>query len=230
MQEGLKMVKWGGICLILLALLTVTISIIDISLFAYPLEGDMFIHQAITDAFSHNYGLREVLSLSSFLPLLIIPGSLGIYYHIKHLEKSRVVCAHYFAIVAMFAWLFANMLWPSINWYFSQFRYETPIPSDSLLILSGLNNLFFVYMGEYLRLLCAGVWIFLVSMAALKTSTFPKWLCTLGVVIALIFWIALFFRIFIGNAWVIQYGLNYPLLLSLWMFLVGMVLVFKPNN
>jgi len=230
MQSSAKVIKTGGICLIILALASATVGIIDAIWFSYPLQAELPLHAAIAFTFVGNNGLREMMTIGCLVPLLFIPGSLGIYYYLKSHAKGTMLIAHYFILVAMLCWMLNDMLWPAFNWYIAQYQYQEPVSGMVLLMISGLNALVHVYIGEYLRLTCLGIWLFLVSTIAMRAKKLPDWLCWLGIVFAVILWIAILYRLFVAYPLMIEHGFNYLPLVNFWIFIVGAVLVSHSNK
>lgn len=220
-------IKWGGLSLVAFALLSGTIMLIQAVWFSYPLpyEGAMRYHIPIV--FFQNQSLRMVLTAGCVIPLLMIPGIIGLERYLRDEDNHHcLLIARYFGVIAALTWCLTEMVWPSINWFVSHTQLFNA--SDMLITLvNGINAFFHVYIGEYIRLLTLAVWVLAVSRLAYKNQRLPSWLCVVGMVLAILMMLLLVGRWLFISPYIIEHAIDFTPLINFWIFLVGGIIMMK---
>lgn len=220
-------IKWGGLSLVAFALLTGVLSVIQAVWFSYPLPYEGAMRHQIPLVFFNNEGLRVVLTAGCVLPLLMIPGVIGLERYLRDEDNHHcLLIARYFALVAIIAWSLSEMVWPAINWFVAQteiFNATNPV----IMLVNGINAFFHVYIGEYLRLLSLALWMLAVSHLGYKNNRLPSWLCVIGIILAIVMMLVLLGRWLLVNPHLIENTLNFLPVINFWVFLVGGIIMMK---
>lgn len=223
-------IKWGGLSLVAFALLTGVLGVIQAVWFSYPLPYEGAMRHHIPIVFFNNEGLRVVLTAGCVLPLLMIPGVIGLERYLRDEDNHHcLLIARYFALVAILAWSLSEMVWPAINWFVAQtqlFNASNPV----IMLVNGINAFFHVYVGEYLRLLSLALWMLAVSHLAYKNNRLPSWLCVIGIILAIVMMLVLLGRWLLVDPHLIEHTLNFLPVINFWIFLVGGIVMMKYYN
>lgn len=220
-------IKWGGLSLIVFALLTATLSILQAIWFSYPLPYEGAMRHHIPIVFFQNEALRAVMTLGCVIPLILIPGIIGLERYLRDEDNHHcLLIARYFALIAVIAWCISEMVWPSINWFVSHTKVfdSTDVV---IMLINGINAFFHVYIGEYLRLLCLAIWILAVSRLAYKNRSLPIWLCIIGIILAVIMMLVLVGRWLLFSPYLIEHTIDFLPVVDFWIFLVGGIVMMK---
>lgn len=223
-------IKWGGLSLVVFALLSATLNIIQVVWFSYPLPYEGAMQHHIPIVFFHNEGLRIVLTAGCVIPFIMIPGVIGLERYLRDEDNHHcLLIARYFAIIAVIAWSISEMVWPSINWFVS----HTKLFQESdvvIMLVNGINAFFHVYVGEYVRLLALAVWMLGVSRMAYKNQRLPSWLCIIGIVLAVVMLLLLLGRWLVMDPYVIEHTIDFLPVVNFWIFIVGGVVLMKYHS
>jgi hypothetical protein len=231
MDEQIRSVRTGAICLIIFSLAVIAATIILDYLYLYPSGHGASLHLNL--AILEKPGIREYLAIIAFLPFFLVPGAVGVYSYLQSEAQGTMRTAMYFALLGALAWVIDAMLWPSLNWYLATgytVLAKGKMTNDMLYLIGGLNSYFHVFIGVYLKVFALSFWMWLVSWTGLRHNKLPAWLCYFGIVLAIIAWITLLARILFGDPLIIDYGVNVYPIYDLWIFFLGCFMLAKINK
>lgn len=165
---------------------------------------------------------RAVWVFYAFLPLLLIPGSVGTYAALRDGAPSTMRMALVFAIVAAVSMLLGLARWPSIHWELAR-AYATAAPDAQFAIsavFTGLNSYLGNYIGEFLGELSLSAFFILSGVGLTRSG---RTLAGYGGVAAGTFALIAAFRNVTTAVSLVAEINNY--ILPLWLITLGVILV-----
>jgi Domain of unknown function (DUF4386) len=132
--------------------------------------------------------MRSVWAVYAFLPLLLVPGSVGAYFACPS-SRGRMTVALVATCLGAFAMCLGLIRWPTIHWTLAEaYATATPDTRASLgAVFAGLNLYLGNYIGEFLGEACLGIFFLLTGLSMLVEPKFRRWLGVAGAVFAVLF-------------------------------------------
>lgn len=225
-----KMIRTGAYSLLFMSLLWVGTTVFLNLSYDYPwLLTAEKPDEALGRMLLKGPELRLWLKFYSFVPLLLIPGSVGLFYAFRDTAEGAMRVASQFLFVGMFTMILRLFVWPALNWKFAILYFHVA-PEHRVPILATLYSLNYYLreaIGEYLSMTCFSVWALIISYVLYRDRSMPKWYAYTGFVVGVISFLEIFFRI--GSLEMLPEQLIelIPLMAS-WIFVLSVgVLVYK---
>jgi hypothetical protein len=178
----------GGACLVAGALAFVAVFSYLAANFDYPGILDGSAGEVLPRLRNGGSAMRAVWAIYAFLPLLLIPGSIGAYFACPG-SKGRMTVAIVATCLGAFAMCLGLIRWPTIHWALAEV-YETAAPETRAslgAVFAGLNLYLGNYIGEFLGEICLGVFFLLTGLSMLDEPRFRRWFGIAGAVFAVLF-------------------------------------------
>lgn len=167
--------------------------------------------------------MRAVWAVYAFLPLLLVPGAVGVYLACPA-SRGRMILAVVVASLGALAMCLGLMRWPTIHWAlaetYSQVGGDTKTSLEA--VFNGLNLYLGNYIGEFLGETMLATFFLLSGFSMRAETRFPKWLGWSGVVFGFLFLVGAFRNI--TPAVQVIADINNGLL-PLWMIVMGTALI-----
>lgn len=224
-----RSVQVGGWSLILAAVLFMAVFAYLARAFNYPDVLDGPAADVLPKLLALSVTGRAVWALYGFIPLLLIPASLGAWSALAPRAPALMRTAVVFAIVAAAAMMIGLLRWPSIQWLLAT-HYVAADPAGRAAIsgvFDGLNSFLGNYLGEFAGELALNLFFLLTALAFRRDEAYPRWVGTAGVIAAGAGFIALWRNVTPAVSLVAEVN-NY--ILPLWMIVMGSVLVRGPRR
>lgn len=217
-----KMIVAGGASFVIGALAFVLVFSYLAANFSYPTILDGSAAEVLPRLRDGGSVMRAIWAIYAFLPLLLVPGSVGAYFACPS-SRARMTLALILASLGALAMCLGLMRWPSINWALAEFYAQAGTESRNSLdiIFNGLNLYLGNYIGEFLGEMALAGFFLLTGLSMLDEQRFPKWLGWSGVALSILFLLGAF-RNVAGAVQVIADVNNG--LLPLWMIVLGTAL------
>jgi len=218
-------VRVGGFSLIAAALGFIGVFAFLAVQFDYPAILDGGAPDVLPRLLATGTAGRAVWAVYGFIPLLLIPASVGAFYSLRDGREGSMVLALLLALLAAFSMMLGLLRWPSIHWTLAG-KYSLAGPAEQAAIattFAGLNSYLGNYIGEFLGELCLNLF-FLLSASAMLTHRrrFPRWVGYLGMFTAFAGLVGMFRNV--TDAVSAAAALN-NYLLPLWMIIFGIALI-----
>lgn len=217
----------GGLCFIVGALAFVAVFSYLAAKFNYPGILDGSAAEVLPRLLAGGAPMRAVWAIYAFLPLLLVPGALGVF-HACPAGSGRMSLGVVAASIGALAMCLGLMRWPSIHWVLAEaYGQSGPEAQVSLAaVFAGLNLYLGQYIGEFLGETCLAAFFLLAGLALLKEPRFPRWLGWCGAVFGLLFFVGAFRNVAHGVQFIADLN-NY--LLPLWMLVLGTSLIWHSS-
>jgi hypothetical protein len=217
-----KMIVVGGVSFVVGALAFVLVFSYLAANFNYPTILDGSAAEVLPRLRDGGSSMRAIWAIYAFLPLLLVPGSVGAYFACPS-SRARMTLALILASLGALAMCLGLMRWPSIHWALAESYVQAGAETKNSLdaIFNGLNLYLGNYIGEFLGELALAVFFLLTGLSMLDEQRFPKWLGWSGIVFSLLFLLGAF-RNFASTVQIIA-DINNGLL-PLWMIVLGTAL------
>jgi hypothetical protein len=178
----------GGVCLVAGALAFVGVFSYLAANFNYPAILDGNAAEVLPRLRSGGSTMRAVWAIYAFLPLLLVPGSVGAYFACPN-SRGRMTVAMIATCLGALAMCLGLIRWPTIHWAMAEaYVVAAPDAKTSLdAIFAGLNLYLGNYIGEFLGEVCLGIFFLLTGLSMLSEPRFWRWLGVAGAVFALLF-------------------------------------------
>jgi hypothetical protein len=227
-MNNTNMIKVGGWSIVIFTLLYLALQVFLHIVYNYPAIPHGAGKELIPVLLNGGLTFQILLTVFALLPLLLIPGSVGIYYAFKDINKPNMLLSVIFASMGIFTFILSLLRWPSLNWSIAHF-YQQAVPADQasiLVLFASMNSYWGIFLAGFLAKICFSIWFFLVSAAMLKVKDMPKWMGYLGI-IAGIYVLASVFML-LGIIPIMTYGVLRLLapLEFLWMMVLGISLLY----
>ena len=222
-QPSRSMSFFGGVCLIIGALLFVVVfSYLAIN-FDYPniLEGNA--SEVLPRLRSGGFTMRATWAFYAVLPLFIIAGAVGIQAALPA-NRGLMNLAVAFSVVGALAMCLGLMRWPSIHWVLSEAFDSGSFEArqNIAVIFSGLNSYLGNYVGEFLGEICLAFFFLISGIAFRNERRLPPWIGMCGIAFSALFVIGAFRNVSSKVQMVSEIN-NY--LLPIWMIVLGVTVI-----
>ncbi len=190
-----KVIKAGGWCLIILALLWVGGVVFFDIVFGYPAMISHDPANSLTALLSRGASLRICLLFYALTPLLLIPGSIGAFCALRNAAEGAARTAKSIAVIVAITAMLGLFLWGGVAWHIATFLVQVHQHETSLLsILFVFMYYFGLLIGNYVAQGCLAFWVLLQSYAIIKDKEMPSWYGVIGWIVGIIVLIAIFLR------------------------------------
>ena len=219
------MVTLGGWAMILFAVLFVGITLsIDHLAQSQPLLYGMEQHNLFKVAVGSTM-IRNLLLIYALLPLLLIPGAVGVFYTFSEKYSPNMLVGLCFATLGALALAISLLLLPSMSWQLVSYIQNMPSATQSnmILLLQSVHSYFGILVGDVLGFGCLLVWFFIVSFVMLY-SNMPRIIGLIELIITICATVILLLR-FADITPTIHMMIRFPIIITLWIFICGIVLV-----
>ncbi|MGC3981584.1 MAG: DUF4386 family protein [Steroidobacteraceae bacterium] len=212
----------GGLSLIIGALAFVLVFSYLAANFDYPGILDGSAAEVLPRLRGGGATMRAVWAIYAFLPLLLIPGAVGVRFACPS-SNGLGTLALVFTSIGALAMCLGLMRWPSIHWALAEAYGQSSTTDNSLAaVFNGLNLYLGNYIGEFLGEICLALFFMLAGFAMLGEARFPNWTGWCGIVFAVLFAVGAFRNVTPAVQRVADINNS---LLPLWMIILGGALI-----
>jgi len=141
------------------------------------------------------------------------------------------ILAGVFQVLGLIRWVFVV---PVLANAYTDPAATEPVKAASVMVFQGFHQYAGVALGEHLGQLCTAIWLFLTSLALIRSSIAPKWLsgASLGISIMMFFGLAEGFATVVSiDALVFSFLTPAAFItMSIWMIVLGVILWMRKSE